>query len=311
MPTTDQPAFSVIMPVYNHVDYVGAAVQSVIDQTRRDWELILVDDGSTDGSVELVKQLAAGDDRITVLCQPNAGPAAARNTALAVAKADWLTYIDSDDVWLTDALENYGTFIAANPETTFIYGFRHRLNPDATITELTGEFQDAPTGAADLFGRMYLSHLCVCYRRELIEKAGPYDSALRSCEDYELYLRMSLHCRFNPLGKATGLRRRHDKNLSRQTGHSRFQEAQILQRFVQQQGGDQLVQAKLVRRRLGRLYYASSRQYFKEGAFRHAFRAARRANRYRSTFKSVGMWLMNGLLFPLDRRQRDALPILV
>jgi len=299
------------MPVYDHADYVGAAVQSVIDQTRSDWELILVDDGSTDGSVEVIEKLAAGDDRITVIQQPNAGPAAARNTALAVAKGQWLTYIDSDDVWLVDALANYADSIAANPEATFIYGFRHRLNPDATITELEGEFQDAPTGAPELFGRMYLSHLCVCYRRELIDAAGPYDSALRSCEDYELYLRMSLHCRFEPLGKATGLRRRHDRNLSRQSGFSRFQEAQVLQRFIEVQGGHAVVPRGLVRRRLGRLYYASARQYFKEGAYRHAMRAAGRANAYRSTFKSVGVWLMSLLLSPFDRKQRDDLPFLV
>ena len=311
MLTTDKPTFSVIMPVYNHAAYVPAAVRSVIDQTLGDWELILVDDGSTDGSAELIDELAAADERITAMHQANAGPAAARNAALGVARANWLTYIDSDDVWLPDALGNYADFIADHSDATFIYGYRHRLNADGTITELSGEFQDRPTGAAELFGRMYLSHLCVCYRRELIDAAGGYDAALRSCEDYELYLRLSLHCRFEPLGKPTGLRRRHDRNLSRQTGHSRFQEAQILQRFLTTQGGGDLVPADLARRRLGRLYYTSARQYFKEGAYRHAAAAAKYAHRHCRSIKSTGVAMMSRLLSPFDRGDHAPLPVLV
>ena len=110
------------MPVYNHVDDVAQAVESVLAQTRDDWQLCIVDDGSTDGSAQAVDQLASSDERISVIHQANAGPAAARNAALARTSAPWLTYIDSDDVWLPDALANYADFIAANPDAKFIYG---------------------------------------------------------------------------------------------------------------------------------------------------------------------------------------------
>lgn len=290
------PTFSVIMPVYNHVDYVGEAIESVIAQTRSDWGLIVVDDGSTDGSAELLDEMAGQDDRITVIHQSNAGPAAARNTALAQDGGPWLTFIDSDDLWAPNALQLYMDYITEHPETQFIYGYRHRLNPDGSTTESSGEFQDASTGTSELFGRMYLSHLCVCWRRELLDKTAPYDAALRSCEDYELYLRLSLHTRFDPLGQATGLRRRHDTNISRQTGFSRVQEAEVLRRFVEHQGGDQVLDADRVTRRLGRLYYAAGRQYFKSRCFAQARKAIELAHHYRKSRKGKAIAIASRLM---------------
>lgn len=306
--TGKSPTFSVIMPVYNHAGYLVAAAESVLAQTRDDWELCIVDDGSTDGSGRLADELAARDERISAVHQPNAGPAAARNAALARTTAPWLTYIDSDDVWLPDALAGYGEFIAANPGVKFIYGYRHRLNADGTVTELPGEFQQRPTGPAELFARMYLSHICVCYRRELIDRAGGYDERLRTCEDYELYLRLSLLTPLTPLGKPTGLRRRHATNISRQSGHSRLLQAMILQRFIDRQGGRNAVPADVVRRRLGKLYYAAGRQYFKARCFAQARLAIAQAHQHRRTVRSTTVGALSRLLAPLGRTDDTPLP---
>ena len=300
--------FSVIMPVYNHADYLAEAVRSVCGQTLDDWELIAVDDGSTDGSGDILDDLAAGDGRIRPVHQPNAGPAAARNAALQRARANWLTYIDSDDVWFPETLANYAACIAERPDAKFIHGYRHRLNGDGAVTELQGEFQDRPTGTAELFERMYLSHLCVCYHRELIDLAGAYDANLRSCEDYELYLRISLHCRFEPLGLATGLRRRHGRNISRQTGFSRLLEAEVLRRFVERQGGSGVLDPARVARRLGRLYYAAGRQYFRAGCHRQAVAALKQARRYRRTFKGAAVAVLARCLLPFGRTDESRLP---
>ena len=303
-----QPTFSVIIPVYNHVRYVAETIRSVIGQTRDDWELIVVDDGSTDGSAEIIDDLECTDDRITCIHQSNAGPASARNAALARSRCEWLAYIDSDDVWYPETLQRYGDYIAAHPHVQFIHGFRHRLNSDGSIDELPGEFQDRPTGTAELFGRMYLSHLCVCYRRSLLDEAGPYDEGLRSCEDYELYLRISMHCRFEPLGLPTGLRRRHATNLSRQTGYSRMLEAEVLRRFVERQGGRDVLSEERINARLGRLYYASGRQYFKARCFAQALTAVEHARRRRKTFKSLAIRCLAGCLLPFGTSDGREMP---
>ena len=89
---------SVIMPVYNAERYLRAAIDSVVSQTFTDWELILVDDGSTDASAEICDEYAAGDSRIRVIHRANGGLSAARNTALDVAVGEWITFVDSDDM---------------------------------------------------------------------------------------------------------------------------------------------------------------------------------------------------------------------
>ncbi|HOF18296.1 MAG TPA: glycosyltransferase [Phycisphaerae bacterium] len=307
VPST-QPMFTVVMPVYNHAAYVAQAVESVLAQTFGDWELYIVDDGSTDETPGIVDDLASRDARILAIHQTNAGPAAARNAAIRQARGEWMAYLDSDDLWLPDALACYAEFIARRPDAKFLYGYRHRLDDDGTITELPGEFQLRPTGAAELFGRMYLSHLCVCYRRSLLEESGLYDATLRSCEDYELYLRMSLRCTFEPLGKATGLRRRHGTNLSRQTGRSRMLEAEVLRRFIERQGGAALVPPEQVRTRLGRLYYAAARQYFKARCYRQSLTALACARRYGQTLKGTLIALASRALLPLGTDDGRPLP---
>lgn len=304
----EKPFFSVVMPVYNHAAYVAEAVQSVIDQTFADWRLMVVDDGSKDDSPRIVRELADRDNRITLIQQANAGPAVARNTGLEQADGLWLTYIDSDDLWFPDALANYKKFIDEHPDVQFIYGYRHRLDEDGSTTELPGEFQKGPTGTAELFQRMYLSHLCVCYRRELIDKAGGYDKNLRSCEDYDLYLRISLHCRFTPLGKPTGLRRRHGTNISRQTGFSRMQEAEVLRRFVERYGGAKVLNEQAVRNRLGKIYYSAARQYFKAGCFGQAVQAGRMAKQFRPCLKNSTVTFLSRILSPVGKSDGRPMP---
>ncbi|MCK5113160.1 MAG: glycosyltransferase [Phycisphaerae bacterium] len=300
-PPQSEVMFSVIMPVYNHAAYLPEAIESVIGQTTEDWEMIIVDDGSTDESPAIARRFAQRDNRITVLSQKNSGPAKARNTALKQARGKWLAFIDSDDIYLPDALKNFAKNIAANPDASFFYGFRHRLNADGTRTELSGEFQDAPSGAVELFQRMYLSHLCVCWKKSLLDEVGGYDNSLRSCEDYELYLRMSLLTKFYPIGCATGWRRRHDKNLSKQTGESRWGEAEILRAFIDKRGGKDVVPSDIVSRRLGKLYYSSGRQYFKACEFRKAVKGLNESTKFVRRFKTTALNVLAHLLSPFGK----------
>ncbi len=286
------PFFSCIMPVYNHRAYVGPAIESVLAQTFRDWELVVVDDGSADGSGETIDAFAAKDARIAAVHQANGGEAAARNRGLAAARAPWVCFLDSDDLWYPDALQNYAEFIAAHPEATFFYGYRHRLDEDGTITESPGEFQGRVTGAAELFGRMFLSSLCVCFHRELAGRIGGYDLTWRVSTDYDFYLRLSRHTRFWPLGKATGLRRRHGTNISQRTGRTRMMQAAILERFVNEFGGRELLPPASIARRLSRIYFSAGREFFREHNIHQALDALRRAKTYRPSLRIAAWWLL-------------------
>jgi len=296
------------MPVYNHEAFLGEAVRSVLDQTLGDLELVILDDGSTDASGQIADEFARQDPRVVVLHRPNAGVRAARNAIVAVARGEWMTWLDSDDVWFKDTLRHYADYIDAHGDVQFLYGYRHKLSEGGRIDEARGEFQDRPTGAAELFGRMYLSHLCVCYRRELLQKVGGYDVATLNADDYDVYLRMSLHCRFEPIGAATGLRRRHPGCMSVVSGRSRMFEAEVLRRFIEQRGGDKLVEPDAVRRRLSRLYYSAAKEYMKRRHYRRALEVLSRGRRYGSTGKSAMVGLLSRVLLPLDRPDLNPLP---
>jgi glycosyltransferase involved in cell wall biosynthesis len=303
-----QPTFTVVMPAYNHAEYVGEAIDSVVAQTFDDWELIVVDDGSTDDTAEVARTRAERDGRIKIVSQANAGPAAARNNAIARSSGEWITFLDSDDVWYPRTLATYAKAVAAHPGQGFFHGRRDRLDAAGTVAATTGEFQDRPTGTPELFGRMFLSTMVSCISRELIERVGAFDEGLRSCEDYELFLRLSLLTSFVPVGASTGMRRRHGRNISRQTGFSRFQEAEVLKRFVTRQGGAEVLAADLVDSRLADLYCASARQYFRAGCFRKGVAAARESLGHARTFKTLAIKAACLALLPLGRDDGRDLP---
>jgi glycosyltransferase involved in cell wall biosynthesis len=114
---TDVPAVSIVLPTYNRGDVLGQAIESVRRQTFEDWELLVVDDGSTDGSAERVADL---DRRIVVVRQENAGVYAARNTGLGRARGRWVAFLDSDDQWAPHYLDLVTSFLAYHPDAAFV-----------------------------------------------------------------------------------------------------------------------------------------------------------------------------------------------
>ncbi len=276
------PTFSIITAVYNHEAYVRQAVESVLAQTCTDWELILINDGSTDGSPALIDELASRDARIKPIHQANAGVAAARNRGIAAARGDWITYLDSDDLWFAHALETYVDHLRRQPETQFVYGFMHRLR-GTHVTELAAPRVPNPARTVDLYRRMFLATPAVCHRPSLVDRAGGFDRTLRVCEDYDVFLRMSLHCALEPLGVALGLRRRHDTNISQRSGRSQVAEAQMLDRFAAQAA--HVIDAKMRAARVGRIYARAARQFFRERNYDECLRTGRLAQELAPTFR--------------------------
>ena len=128
----EQPLVSIVMPMFNMVDHVGQAVLSVVAQTVADWELIVVDDASTDGSAEVVASLAAQDPRIVVVKQPvNGGAAAARNIATERARGRYIAFLDADDLWESEKLEHQIRFARAH-DYAFTHSWYRRITADGT-----------------------------------------------------------------------------------------------------------------------------------------------------------------------------------
>jgi len=164
------------------------AADSVLDQDYPNFELIVVDDGSTDDTPEL---LATYGEKITVIRQPNRGVSAARNRGIAGAKGELIAFLDSDDLWLPGKLTKQLEFFHANPnalicQTEEIWIRRgKRVNPKNKHKKISGMIFEPSL------------HLClvspsaVMMRRSLFEKVGLFDETLPACEDYDLWLRVS------------------------------------------------------------------------------------------------------------------------
>ena len=133
------PRFSIIVPVYNVQNYLAACVKSVAEQAgERDWECILVDDGSTDLSGQLCDALAAEIPGLRVIHRENGGLAAARNTGLQAAQGDWLLFLDSDDAMAPGLLEALRAALPAHPGYDWFIGRHLEWQPDRTHGPASG-----------------------------------------------------------------------------------------------------------------------------------------------------------------------------
>ena len=148
--------FSIVIPVYNGAAHLEHAVRNLRGQSFADWEAVIVDDGSTDGTAEIADRLAAEDSRLRVCHQPNGGVSVARNRGLDAAKGDWIVWLDADDAWVDGALARLAALVAAHsscdalvmPDVADLSSGDTAARTDATACELTG---------AAAFGRLYVN----------------------------------------------------------------------------------------------------------------------------------------------------------
>ena len=205
------PAITVAMSVYNGERFLSEAIESVLAQSWRDFEFLLLDDGSNDGSLAIMQRFAALDPRIRVIARENRGLVASLNQLLAEAQAPLIARMDADDVCLPERFARQIGFFAANPQ----HGVVGSLTDD--IDERGQPYAMVPanhplTHAAFLeriesCGQL-LAHPTVMYRRDVVLSVGGYHAAFRHCEDYDLWLRLAHQTRIANLPEQL-LRYRH------------------------------------------------------------------------------------------------------
>jgi glycosyltransferase involved in cell wall biosynthesis len=192
-----QHLVSVIMPAYNSARFLAESVRSVQAQTFGGWELIVVDDGSTDDTAAVARQLAGADPRLRYLRRENGGQAAARNTGLRAARGDLVAFLDSDDLWLPGKLEaQLAVLEEAGADLVYCdgYVFFEDGSPErGDFFAVVPGKTDAPTMLRLLYAYNRIATLSVLVRREALERVGPFDESRRiqNCEDYDLWLRMA------------------------------------------------------------------------------------------------------------------------
>lgn len=185
---------SVVMPTYNRAKYLPEAIGSVLQQTFRDFELIIVDDGSTDNTAEIVGAMT--DPRIRYIAQDNMGVSAALNTGWRAATGEYIGRLDSDDVWLPSLLEELVPILERNPDMGVIYARARWMDADGKpLPQILGTPEKFP--GENLKSLLYGDCVCpiaVVFRVRCIVSVGGYDDSLTGNEDWDLWIRMAEHC---------------------------------------------------------------------------------------------------------------------
>jgi len=204
------------MPAYNVAPYIGEAIESVLNQTFDDLELLIVDDGATDGSDVIADLYASRDRRIRVIRQANAGISAARNHGLRVASSPVIAVLDSDDVWEPVYLQAQMAILRDHPEVDIVTGNAWFLGSDLNGRPARPWPDPRPAPKlADILADETAVFIMSVFRRQVYESIGPFDESLRTNEDYDFWLRAACDgFVFYRNDRPLGYYRRRDNSLS-------------------------------------------------------------------------------------------------
>lgn len=229
------PQVSVIIPTYNRAAFLREAIDSVCAQTEKDFELIIVDDGSTDATRNVVESY--GGRRMQYFFQTNAGAAAARNAGIRNAHGAFITFLDSDDLWQPQKLAHQLAWMQAHPEIMLCYTDEIWIRRGVRVNQKKIHAKAGGWIYPLCLPRCIISPSSVLMRRELFDAVGRFDEQLPICEDYDLWLRVAARCEVGFLPTPLIIKRGgHTDQLShREFGIDRYRVTALLKIYAQEE----------------------------------------------------------------------------
>ena len=205
---------SIIIPCYNGEKYVAETITSVLEQTYENFELIVVNDGSKDKSLEIIKQFTS-DNRVTIINQANQGVTKSRNNGYAVSKGEYICFLDADDVWAPERLQIHVDYLAEHLDVGLVHNDIQMVDQN---TVLTGQIDKGKEGW--ILDELLLWDGCciptpssITVRRKAIEEAGEFDAFFSTAGDQEFYFRIAKHFKIGRIPQFLTKYRIHDNNM--------------------------------------------------------------------------------------------------
>ncbi|WP_379545343.1 glycosyltransferase family 2 protein [Qipengyuania sp. DSG2-2] len=193
--TCNAPRFSIVIPVFNAADTICQTVRSVLAQSFQHWELILVDDGSTDRSLHVMRELAGQDSRIRLISQTNAGVSAARNLGAEMARGELLAFLDSDDCWESDKLAIHDMCHQADPAIAASYAMIAFCTVSSSSELKPRVYSSVPSGCLSVAQLVGENPVCstsnLVVNREAFTAAGGFRRGMQHAEDQEFLARFA------------------------------------------------------------------------------------------------------------------------
>lgn len=262
------PLVSVVIPTYNRMPLVIEAIDSVIAQTYNNWELVIVDDGSTDGTAEAVRKIK--DSRISINTLTHTGDISdLRNAGAEKSKGDWLAFLDSDDLWLPQKLELQMETLVKE-QKRWVYGLYKYINKNGTIYESAEKFAPfaGPIVKEIIMAKTGITICSIIVEKKLFNEIGGFSSHLKFKEDYEFFLRLAWKAEAAITAKIILKVRDHPGRTYKSALYSYEDSASAYKTFINRKPGKEL--EKLARRRLAYFLSEASVQRFSTGFYSRA-----------------------------------------
>jgi glycosyltransferase involved in cell wall biosynthesis len=227
----NSPKVSVIIPIYNGERYIVSAIESVLAQTYKNFEIVIVNDGSTDNSREKLlayRQLPF----VQYIEQDNRGVAAARNTAIRQATGELIAFLDQDDLWLPSKLEAQVGFMRDHPAVPMVHANVACIDAQGQQVDFDWDNNLSGDCLGQLFQRNRVAVVTVVVKKECLGEVGLLDESLSGVDDYELWLRIARRFPIGRLDEIVACYRFHDLNTSRAGGMMAHRELAAIEQFV-------------------------------------------------------------------------------
>ena len=290
--TSLNPKVSICVPTYNRKKYLKETLDSILAQTYKNYEIIVVDDGSTDGTEDMIKQLGVP---ITYHWQENGGDAAARNKLIELARSKYISFIDSDDLLFPDAIERLVKIVETEAGDVIAYGSYVRIDQDGNVYGKCKRKLYSGNITNHLFQTIIVHSCGSMFPRKMLKDAVNFDTSLKVCSDYDLWLSLSTKYRFVALPCPTFKRRRHPDNLSTVSFTNCLTEFKVLERFYYERGGNKVISPKIALKVLSKGGFKTGRCAFREGSYDQATKLLGQSFRRHPNLKSLFYWTKAGI----------------
>lgn len=263
------PLVSIITPVFNGEKFLAKAIESALDQTYQNFELLIVNDGSTDNSFAIIKPFLK-DSRVIYIEQKNAGVAAARNTAIKHAKGKYIGFLDQDDLWLDNKLEVQVAALEQDKSVALVHSKQDFI--DSHSNKIDYEWVTGASGYCfrENFKKNRIAVLTVLIRKTIIEEIGLFNEQLSGADDYEMWLRVTLKHPIKYIDQSLVFYRFHDNNVSKDSFRMTITDLKAINTILSEHpealniAGKQTVRARLheLHYQLGSWYTWQDRDFY-------------------------------------------------
>lgn len=274
------PTISIIIPTYNRSALIKETVNSVLGQTFSDFEILVIDDGSTDNTKQIIDEIK--NNRIKYFHKNNGGVSSARNLGLKNAQGQFICFLDSDDLWPADFLQSMMTNLQANPEYGASYCMRTLLFEDGTTQpSYQKEIFFSGQVTAKLFEKTFIQTSAICFRKKVLEGLF-FDKSLTNGEDVDFWLRVSTRTKFLFVPDVQIKYRQQPASAENPVfGIKYCSRVRVLERFYFKLGGDKYVPRKTAMRKLSYAWRSAAKKAIKAKCRKAAVELAAKAIRYR------------------------------